>query len=162
MGAGHHPAEGFWGSICGREVIARPHPGSELKKGRRMKLPEDLRYHPEHTWARIEGDLATVGITDHAQSELGDVVYLELPEIGRELAFGEVFGSVESSKSISELYSPVAGEVVEVNSVLEDAPERINDDPYGEGWILRVRLTEGFDVNRLLDGSGYAAQVGDG
>ncbi len=127
-----------------------------------MKLPEDLRYHPEHTWARIEGDLATVGITDHAQSELGDVVYLELPEIGRELAFGEVFGSVESSKSISELYSPVAGEVVEVNSALEDAPERINDDPYGDGWILRARLTEGFDVNRLLDVSSYAAQVGGG
>jgi len=127
-----------------------------------MMLPEDLRYHPEHTWVRIEGDLATVGITDHAQGELGDVVYLELPEVGRPLAFAEVFGSVESSKSISELYSPVAGEVVEVNAALEDSPERINDDPYGEGWILRVRLADGFDASRLLDGPGYAALVGDG
>jgi len=132
------------------------------KEGRTMKLPEDLRYHPEHTWARIVEDLATVGITDHAQSELGDVVYLELPEVGRQLAFAEVFGSVESSKSISELYSPVSGEVVEVNAALEDAPERINDDPYGEGWILRVRLADDFDASRLLDGLGYAAQVGDG
>jgi len=126
-----------------------------------MKLPEDLRYHPEHTWARIEGAVATVGITDHAQEELGDIVYLETPEVGRQLGLGEVFGSVESSKSISELYSPVAGEVVEVNAVLEDAPERINDDPYADGWILRVRLADGFDVGQLLDASGYAAHVGE-
>jgi len=126
-----------------------------------MKLPEDLRYHPEHTWARIEGAAAIVGITDHAQKELGDIVYLEIPEVGRRLALGEVFGSVESSKSISELYSPVAGEVVEINATLEDAPERINDDPYGDGWILRVQLADGFDVSRLLNASGYAAHVGE-
>jgi glycine cleavage system H protein len=126
-----------------------------------MRLPEDLRYHPEHTWARIEGDVATVGITDHAQSELGEIVYLEVPQTGRHLDFGEVFGSVESSKSISELYSPVAGEVVEVNSALEDSPERMNDDPYGEGWILRVRLAAGFDASRLLDASTYGVHVGE-
>lgn len=125
-----------------------------------MKTPEHLRYHPEHTWARIEGELATVGITDHAQRELGEIVYLEVPQAGRRLETGEVFGSVESSKSISELYSPVSGEIAEVNGALEDAPERINDDPYGEGWILRVRLAAGFDGAGLLDAAGYAALVG--
>ena len=125
-----------------------------------MKLPPDLRYHPEHTWARFEGDMATVGITDHAQDELGDIVFLELPSVGRRLDLGEVFGSVESSKSISELYSPVQGEVMEINAALEDAPERINDDPYGDGWMLRVRLASGFDPTQLLDASGYEARVG--
>ncbi len=125
-----------------------------------MDLPEDLRYHVEHTWARLEKDVATVGITDHAQGELGDIVYLELPELGQRVAFGEVFGSVESSKSVSELYSPVGGEVVAVNSALEDSPEKINDDPYGEGWMVRVRLDAGFDPSRLLAADAYAARVG--
>ncbi len=125
-----------------------------------MQIPKDLRYHEEHTWARLDAEVATVGVTDHAQRELGDIVYLELPGVGRQLAFGEVFGSVESSKSVSELYSPVAGEVVAVNGELEDSPERINDDPYGAGWMIRVRLAEGFDPSRLLDPAGYAVQVG--
>jgi len=125
-----------------------------------MHLPKDLSYHEEHTWARLGEDAATVGVTDHAQKELGDIVYLELPEVGRRVAVGEVFGSVESSKSVSELISPVAGEVIAVNAALEDSPERINDDPYGEGWMLRVRLDPGFDPSRLLDAVAYAAQVG--
>ncbi len=124
-----------------------------------MHLPEDLLYHPEHTWARIEGDTATVGITDFAQKELGDIVYVELPEVGRAVGFGEVFGTVESSKSVSELYSPVDGQVVEVNAEMEDAPERINDDPYGEGWLVRVRLAPGFDTGRLLPAQAYRSQV---
>ncbi len=124
-----------------------------------MQLPSDLLYHPEHTWARIEGEVATVGITDFAQKELGDVVYVELPEAGRTLAVGEVFGTVESTKSVSELYSPVAGEVVEVNAELEDAPERINEDPYGAGWIVRVRLAPDFDRSALLDAEAYRARV---
>ncbi len=125
-----------------------------------MKIHADLSYHPEHTWARIEGDLATVGITDFAQGELGDVVFVELPRAGRRLAAGEVFGSVESSKSVSELISPVAGEVVAVNAELEDAPERINDDPYGAGWMIRVRLTPGFDPGSLLAAADYEGRVG--
>ncbi|GAB6062612.1 glycine cleavage system protein GcvH [Deferrisoma palaeochoriense] len=124
-----------------------------------MQLPSDLLYHPEHTWARIEGGVATVGITDFAQKELGDVVYVELPETGRTLAVGEVFGTVESTKSVSELYSPVAGEVVEVNAELEDAPERINEDPYGAGWMVRVRLAPDFDRSALLDAEAYRARV---
>lgn len=124
-----------------------------------MQLPSDLLYHPEHTWARIEGEVATVGITDFAQKELGDVVYVELPETGRTLAVGEVFGTVESTKSVSELYSPVAGEVVEVNAELEDAPERINEDPYGAGWMIRVRLAPDFDRSALLDAEAYRARV---
>ncbi|GAB4270097.1 glycine cleavage system protein GcvH [Deferrisoma sp.] len=124
-----------------------------------MQLPSDLLYHPEHTWARIEGEVATVGITDFAQKELGDVVYVELPEAGRTLAVGEVFGTVESTKSVSELYSPVAGEVVEVNTELEDAPERINEDPYGAGWMVRVRLAPDFDRSALLDAEAYRARA---
>jgi glycine cleavage system H protein len=99
--------------------------------------------------------VATVGITDHAQKELGDVVYLELPKEGRKVRLGEVFGSIESSKSISELVSPVTGEIIEVNSGLEDTPELVNDDPYGEAWMIRVRLEPGFDAGELLDAPTY-------
>ena len=125
-----------------------------------MQFPESLRYHPEHAWARIEGDAAVVGITDFAQDELGDVVFVELPEVGQLVTYGEVFGSVESSKSVSELFSPVAGTVLEVNSELEDAPEKINDDPYGAGWVMKVQLAAGFDPSQLLNSPTYAAQVG--
>ncbi len=126
-----------------------------------MNVPKELRYHPEHTWARLEDGAATVGITDHAQKELGDIVFLELPEEGRELSEGEVFGTVESSKSVSELYCPVGGQVEAVNRGVEDAPERINDDPYGEGWLIRVRLSPGFDPSRLLDAAAYEEHVGE-
>ena len=125
-----------------------------------MQFPEQLHYHPEHAWARIEGDVAVVGITDFAQDELGDVVFVELPEVGQLAAYGEVFGSVESSKSVSELFSPVAGTVLEVNGELEDAPEKINDAPYGAGWIMKVRLAAGFDPSQLQDAATYADQVG--
>lgn len=124
-----------------------------------MRLPEDLYYHPEHTWARIEGGIATVGITDHAQKELGDVVFVELPKPGRNLVAGQAFGSVESAKSVSELFSPVAGEVLEVNGALEDSPEVINDDPYGAGWMIKVRLGPGFDVSALLRADAYGAAI---
>lgn len=126
-----------------------------------MNVPKELRYHPEHTWARLEDGVATVGITDHAQKELGDIVFLELPEEGRELSEGEVFGTVESSKSVSELYCPVGGQVEAVNRGVEDAPERINDDPYGGGWLIRVRLSPGFDPSRLLDAAAYEEHVGE-
>jgi glycine cleavage system H protein len=124
-----------------------------------MNFPVELFYHPEHTWARIEGDVATVGITDHAQRELGEIVYVELPKRGRALAFGEVFGYIESSKSVSDLYCPVAGEVIDVNSALEDKPEAVNDDPYGEGWMIRIRPAAGFDTSRLIGATEYAKLV---
>jgi glycine cleavage system H protein len=126
-----------------------------------MHVPEGLFYHPEHTWARIEGKEAVVGITDFAQEELGDIIFVELPEMGKKLKAGEVFGTVESSKSVSELYCPLDGEVTAVNTRLEDSPEKINDDPYGEGWIVRVRLT-GTPAASLLDAVRYAAHISKG
>ena len=106
-----------------------------------MPVPEDLQYTKSHEWVRVEGDTATVGITDHAQDELGDVVFVELPEQGATLESGDSFGAVESVKAVSDLYAPVGGEVVEVNDALEDSPEKINEDPYGEGWILKLRTS---------------------
>lgn len=111
-----------------------------------MNIPEDLQYTNSHEWVRIEGDTATIGITDHAQDELGDVVFVELPEEGDTFDAGESFGTVESVKAVSDLYTPVGGEVVEVNSTLEDAPEKINDDPYGEGWIVKLSTSEEADL----------------
>ena len=104
-----------------------------------MSVPGELRYTKTHEWVRTEGDTATVGITEHAQDELGDVVFVELPEKGRTLDAGEAFGAVESVKAVSDLYAPLPGEVVEVNEALGDSPEKINEDPYGEGWILKLR-----------------------
>jgi glycine cleavage system H protein len=111
-----------------------------------LNIPEDLQYTKSHEWVRIEGDTATIGITDHAQDELGDVVFVELPEEGATFDAGESFGTVESVKAVSDLYTPVGGDVVEVNSALEDAPENINEDPYGEGWIVKLRTTDGADL----------------
>ena len=111
-----------------------------------MSVPEDLQYTKSHEWVRMEGDTATIGITDHAQDELGDVVFVELPDEGDNFAAGDSFGTVESVKAVSDLYTAVGGEVVEVNSSLEDAPEKINDDPYGEGWIVKLRISEEGDL----------------
>jgi glycine cleavage system H protein len=111
-----------------------------------LNIPEDLQYTRSHEWVRIEGDTATIGITDHAQDELGDVVFLELPDEGDTFDAGESFGTVESVKAVSDLYAPVGGEVVEVNSALENAPENINEDPYGEGWIVKLRTTDEPDL----------------
>jgi glycine cleavage system H protein len=111
-----------------------------------LSVPEDLQYTKSHEWVRTEGDTATIGITDHAQEELGDVVFVELPEEGDAFDAGESFGTVESVKAVSDLYAPVGGEVVEVNSTLEDAPEKINEDPYGEGWIIKLRTSDEADL----------------
>jgi glycine cleavage system H protein len=111
-----------------------------------LNIPEDLQYTKSHEWVRIEGDTATIGITDHAQDELGDVVFVELPDEGDTFDAGESFGTVESVKAVSDLYTPVGGEVTDVNSALEDAPENINEDPYGEGWIVKVRTSEQADL----------------
>lgn len=117
-----------------------------------MSIPEDLQYTRSHEWVRTDDGVATVGITDHAQEELGDVVFVELPEAGATFEAGDSFGAVESVKAVSDLYAPVGGEVVEVNSALEDAPEKINEDPYGDGWILKLQVS---DVGDLLSAADY-------
>jgi glycine cleavage system H protein len=111
-----------------------------------LSIPDDLQYTRSHEWVRAEEGTVTIGITDHAQEELGDVVFVELPDVGDTIGTGDSFGTVESVKAVSDLYTPVGGEVVEVNSSLEDAPEKINDDPYGEGWIVKLRSSEGADL----------------
>ena len=111
-----------------------------------MAVPEELQYSKTHEWVRREDDVATVGITDHAQDELGDVVFIELPERGASFGAGDAFGTVESVKAVSDLYAPVAGEVVEVNEALNDSPEKINEEPYGDGWIIRLRVSEEADL----------------
>jgi glycine cleavage system H protein len=111
-----------------------------------LAVPEELQYTKTHEWVRREDDVATVGITDHAQDELGDVVFIELPEKGVSFGVGDAFGTVESVKAVSDLYAPVGGEVVEVNEALNDAPEKINEEPYGDGWIIRLRVSEEADL----------------
>ncbi len=111
-----------------------------------MAIPEELQYTKTHEWVRREDDVATVGITEHAQDELGDVVFIELPEKGASFGAGDAFGTVESVKAVSDLYAPVGGEVVEVNEALNDAPEKINEEPYGDGWIIRLRVSEEGDL----------------
>ena len=118
-----------------------------------MSVPEELQYTKSHEWIRTEDDTATIGITDHAQEELGDIVYIELPEQGATFEAGDSFGTVESVKAVSDLYTPVGGEVVEVNEALGDSPEKINEDPYGEGWILKVRVSD--EGAGLLSASEY-------
>ena len=118
-----------------------------------MDVPEELQYTKSHEWIRTEDDTATIGITDHAQEELGDIVYIELPEQGATFEAGDSFGTVESVKAVSDLYTPVGGEVVEVNEALGDSPEKINEDPYGEGWILKVRVSD--EGAGLLSASEY-------
>jgi glycine cleavage system H protein len=117
--------------------------------------PSDLKYTRDHEWVRIEGDKGTVGITDYAQKQLGDVVFVELPEVGRTLKEHESFGTVESVKAVSELFSPVAGEVVETNALLVQSPEMINTDPYGKAWMIKVRLQDPAAVDALMDAAAY-------
>jgi glycine cleavage system H protein len=126
-----------------------------------VEIPEQLRYAENHEWARVEGDLIRVGITDYAQDALGDIVYVELPEAGRELAAGESFGEIESTKSVSDVYAPVAGTVAEVNQALDDNPEIINSDPYGDGWMLLLAPAEGASLDALMDAAAYAAFIED-
>ena len=122
--------------------------------------PQDRRYTKEHEWVQAEGDRARVGITDYAQKQLGDVVYVELPEVGRKLKEHETFGTVESVKAVSELFSPVAGEVTEANSSLVSSPEAINTDPYGKAWMIKVKLADAKAVDALMDAAAYQGYVG--
>ena len=123
--------------------------------------PEDLKYHPEHDWARIEGDEATFGITWYAQDALGEVVFYEPPEVGSSVSKDSPYAEVESVKAVSDVYAPLSGEVLAVNGALSDNPEQINEDPYGEGWLVRVKLTDPGEVEALLDVAGYRELLAD-
>jgi glycine cleavage system H protein len=120
-----------------------------------MTFPEDLQYTPDHEWTRVQGNRVTVGITDFAQDQLGDVVYVELPDVGDVVKKGEAFGVVESTKAVSDLFAPVSGKVVEVNSPLADAPETVNEDPYEEGWMIVVEATAPNELAELMDAATY-------
>lgn len=119
--------------------------------------PSDLKYSKEHEWVKVKGDVATIGITHHAQDSLGDIVYIELPKVGTKFSAMKEFGVVESVKTVSTLYSPVSGEVVEVNSKLSAKPESINTDPYGEGWMIKINMSDASDLSKLLSASEYEA-----
>jgi glycine cleavage system H protein len=121
--------------------------------------PEDLLYHPEHDWAKIEGDVATFGITWFAQDALGEVVFFDPPEVGTSITGGDSYAEVESVKAVSDVIAPMSGEIVEVNTALADTPEKINDDPYGEGWMVKVKLSDPSQKESLLDAATYTSQL---
>ena len=121
--------------------------------------PDDVRYHPEHDWARIDGDVATFGITWYAQDQLGEVVFVEPPEVGKSISKDEPYAEIESVKAVSDVVAPLSGEIVEVNALLADAPEKINDDPYGDGWLVKVRLSDVSEVDELLDRETYEGSL---
>ncbi len=122
-----------------------------------MTFPTNIKYTKEHEWIRVEGDIAYVGITDYAQSELGEIVFVDIDTIGETIAQGEVFGSVEAVKTVSDLNMPAGGEVLEINEALNDAPEKVNNDPYGEGWMIKIRLTDPSELDTLMDAAAYQA-----
>ena len=125
-----------------------------------MNYPESYRYTKEHEWVGLEGDTATVGITDHAQKELGDIVYVDLPKPGTKLEKGKSFGSVESVKAVSDIYAPVSGEVIEANDILATAPEKLNEDPHGAAWLIKVKVENSGEFNNLLSVSDYQKYLG--
>jgi len=125
-----------------------------------MNIPENLKYTKDHEWVRIEDGIATVGITDFAQSELGDIVYVDVESLDETLDQNEVFGSVEAVKTVSDLFMPLSGEVTEFNEGLEDAPEKVNSDPYGEGWMIKIKVSDSTETEGLLDASGYKELIG--
>ena len=124
-----------------------------------MNVPEHLRYSSDHEWISVDGDVARIGITDYAQDALGDVVFVQAPDVGADVAAGESFGEVESTKSVSDVYAPVAGTVLEVNDALADSPQALNDDPYGEGWICTIRMSDPAQYDALLDAAAYGALI---
>ena len=124
-----------------------------------MNIPQDLKYTQDHEWVRVEGDEATVGITDFAQSELGDIVYVEVETEGETLAKEAVFGTVEAVKTVSDLFQPLSGEIIAFNNQFEDTPELVNEDPYGEGWIVKIKLSDLSEIANLLSSEGYQAVI---
>ncbi|HNU58340.1 MAG TPA: glycine cleavage system protein GcvH [Aquaticitalea sp.] len=125
-----------------------------------MNIPSDLKYTKDHEWVRIEGDVATVGITDFAQGELGDIVYVEVETLDETLDAEEVFGTVEAVKTVSDLFLPLSGEIIEFNSLLEDKPENVNSDPYGDGWMIKIKCSDLSQVDQLLSADGYKQLIG--
>jgi glycine cleavage system H protein len=124
-----------------------------------MAYPANYRYTKEHEWVDLKGDLAAIGITDYAQHELGDVVFVELPKVGSKIETGKTFGTVESVKAVSDIYAPASGEVVEANEALHNTPEKINTDPHGDGWLIKVRLANASEVSGLMDSAAYEAYI---
>lgn len=122
--------------------------------------PETFRYTKEHEWVHVEGDIATIGITDHAQHELGDIVYVDLPKVGAHLEQGKTLGSVESVKAVSDVYAPVGGEVLEINGALADAPEKLNEDPHGAAWLVKLKLSNPAEVQNLMTTADYQSYIG--
>ena len=125
-----------------------------------MNVPTDLKYTKDHEWVKVDGDIVTVGITDFAQGELGDIVYVEVDTLGEELEADTVFGTVEAVKTVSDLFLPVAGEIVEFNESLEEEPEKVNDDPYGSGWMIKIKVESTEDLETLLSADEYKAIIG--
>ena len=126
-----------------------------------MSIPNELKYTSDHEWVRMEGEDFVIGITDHAQDSLGDVTFVELPDIGSRFEDKAVFGVVESVKAASDLYMPVTGEVIEVNDSLNDSPENVNSDPYGNGWMIKIRVDQSDSIGSLLDADAYSKEIGD-
>lgn len=123
-------------------------------------IPDNLKYSKEHEWVKIDGDLALIGITDYAQGELGDIVFIELPNVGTKVAFMKPFGTIEAVKAVSDMFAPVSGEIVEVNKSLEADAGIVNSDPYGDGWIIKVKLADKSELNKLLDAAAYKEIIG--
>ena len=130
-----------------------------MKEIDELNIPENAKYTKDHEWARIEGDTAVIGINDYAQDQLGEVVFVELPEIGDSFEKGEEFGTVESVKAVSEIYMPLSGEVIELNNALEDGPELVNSDPYGDGWIIKIKPSDVSEMDQLMDKTAYLAML---
>ena len=125
-----------------------------------MNIPADLKYTKDHEWVKVDGDTVTVGITDFAQGELGDIVYVEVETVDETLEAGEIFGTVEAVKTVSDLFLPVSGEIIEFNTLLEDEPEKVNTDPYGEGWMIKIKCTDTTQLDALLSDSDYKSLIG--
>ena len=124
-----------------------------------MNIPTELKYTNDHEWAKVDGNMATIGITDYAQGELGDIVYVELPEVDEELEKGAAFGTIEAVKAVADLFSPLSGKVVEINEALEDAPETINQEPYGSGWMFKIELADAGELGEMMDAAAYEQHI---
>jgi len=125
-----------------------------------MNFPENLKYTEDHEWIRVEGNIGVVGVSDHAQSELGDIVYIDIPDAEAEVAMGDTFGTIEAVKTVADLLSPVSGKIIEVNSGLNDAPETVNKDPYGDGWIVKIEMSNLAELDSLMDVATYTSKLG--
>ena len=145
---------------CSNAVRKRKILHLRIKLNKTMNIPADLKYTQDHEWIKIDGDIATVGITDFAQGELGDIVYVEIETEGEELDKEEVFGSVEAVKTVSDLFMPVSGEITEFNEALEASPETVNEDPYGDGWMIKIKMSDTSELEGLMDADAYNAHVG--